>query len=87
MTTLSGRLEQGALAVDKVDTAAKDIRKTLSTLRLLALNARIEAARASEYGKGFGVVAQEMTSLADRGDTVTGRIESELDELRGVLVL
>lgn len=87
LSSLSERLMQGTMAVDKVGTAAKDIRKTLSTLRLLALNARIEAARASEFGKGFGVVAQEMTSLADRGDNVTGRIESELDELRGVLAV
>jgi PAS domain-containing protein len=87
LTMLSGRLQQGAIAVEKMGSAATDIRKTLSTLRLLALNARIEAARASEHGKGFGVVAQEMTGLADRGDNVTGRIESELDELRGVLAL
>jgi PAS domain-containing protein len=87
LSKLSDRLQQGSAAVDKVGTAAKDIRVTLSTLRLLALNARIEAARASEYGKGFGVVAQEMTSLADRGDNVTGRIENELDQLRGVLAI
>lgn len=87
LTALSSKLEHGAVAVEKVGSAAKDIRKTLGTLRLLALNARIEAARASEYGKGFGVVAQEMTGLADRGDTVTNRIEEELSELRGALTM
>jgi PAS domain-containing protein len=85
MTRLAERLSQGAAAVTRVDNAAEDIRSTLKTLRLLALNARIEAARANEYGKGFGVVAQEMTSLADRGEAVTSRMTAELGQLRGAI--
>lgn len=87
MTRLAERLDQGSVALTKVDTAAEDIRSTLKTLRLLALNARIEAARAMEHGAGFGVVAQEMTSLADRGETVTNRMSTELAQLRGAIAI
>lgn len=87
MSKLAERLGHGATALDKVDTAAADIRSTLKTLRLLALNARIEAARANEHGAGFGVVAQEMTSLADQGELVTNRMAMELEGLRKAIVL
>jgi hypothetical protein len=87
LSRLAERLTQGSAALDKVDTAAIDIRSTLKTLRLLALNARIEAARAMEHGAGFGVVAQEMTSLADRGETVTNRMSTELAQLRGAIAM
>jgi hypothetical protein len=87
LSRLAERLTQGSAALDKVDTAAIDIRSTLKTLRLLALNARIEAARAMEHGAGFGVVAQEMTSLADQGETVTNRMSTELAQLRGAIAM
>jgi hypothetical protein len=87
MSRLAERLTEGSVALGKVDTAAEDIRSTLKTLRLLALNARIEAARAMEHGAGFGVVAQEMTSLADRGESVTSRMASELAHLRGTIAI
>ncbi|RKH06063.1 methyl-accepting chemotaxis protein [Corallococcus carmarthensis] len=50
---------------------------------MLALNAAIEAVRSGEHGKGFGVVAREIRSLADQSIHATGRVREILDAIRG----
>jgi PAS domain S-box-containing protein len=65
--------------------AVQHILGELRTLKLLALNARIEAARAAEHGAGFAVVAQEMKSLADTTREEADRIRSLMETLQKLL--
>ncbi|WP_119304294.1 methyl-accepting chemotaxis protein [Dongia deserti] len=84
-----GKLEQlvsriSGTSNDIVD-AVQHILGELRTLKLLALNARIEAARAAEHGAGFAVVAQEMKSLADTTREEADRIRSLMETLQTLL--
>jgi methyl-accepting chemotaxis protein len=49
---------------------------------LLAVNAAIEAAKAGEQGKGFGVVAQEVKDLADQSKQATKQVRSILSDIQ-----
>lgn len=61
LDTISNTLEEKAGAASKVLENIIDIGDRLT---LLSLNARIEAARAGDAGRGFSVVAEEVRKLA-----------------------
>ena len=48
---------------------------------LLAVNAAIEAAKAGEQGKGFGVVAQEVRRLAEQSKQATAQVRTILNNI------
>lgn len=57
---------------------------------LLAVNAAIEAAKAGEYGKGFGVVAHEVKDLAEQSRQATKQVRLILGDIQksiGAVVL
>jgi methyl-accepting chemotaxis protein len=52
---------------------------------MLALNAAIEAVRSGEHGKGFGVVAREIRSLADRSIRATSQVRDLLTDVSNAI--
>lgn len=59
----------------------KDIQDIASNTRILGFNAYIEASHAKENGKGFGVVTQEIRSLADQSMESANKIEEAIKSI------
>jgi archaellum component FlaC len=75
-------------ALNKANKNAKDTNEILqfiqgvsSQTNLLGLNAAIEASRAGDNGKGFGVVAQEIRKLSKSSSESVKKIDSVLKEI------
>ncbi len=78
MEELSAVLEQSvhdSEQVDQIGELTKVILDIAFQTNLLALNASIEAARAGDAGRGFSVVAQEISSLADNSRQTAANIQ------------
>ncbi|MBE1554312.1 methyl-accepting chemotaxis protein [Sporosarcina limicola] len=68
--------------VGKTEKMLESISTIGRNSRILGLNAGIEAARSGEHGRGFSVVAQEITKLADISATSVDEIRSLLRSLK-----
>jgi methyl-accepting chemotaxis protein len=74
------RLEDNSTRIEHIVNVINDITKRTN---LLALNASIIAAQAGEYGKSFGVVADEIRNLSLQTGHSTGEITSIIEEIMG----
>lgn len=66
----------------EVTSVLNGIRDLADQTDLLALNARIEAARADDNSTGFAVVANEIKGLANQSQKQASKVEAILEEVR-----
>lgn len=76
-------IERGKV-VKEIEVLSESIVSIASETNLLALNARIEAARVGEMGKGFSVVADEVGKLAEESITTVSGIHGIVEEIKNV---
>jgi methyl-accepting chemotaxis protein len=73
------RLSEQNQAIGQIIATVEDL---AAQSNLLAVNAAIEAAKAGEHGKGFGVVAQEVKSLAEQSRQATTEVRTILSDIQ-----
>ncbi|HEX2826869.1 MAG TPA: methyl-accepting chemotaxis protein [Burkholderiales bacterium] len=73
------RLSEQGQAIGQIMASVEDL---AAQSNLLAVNAAIEAAKAGEHGKGFGVVAQEVKSLAEQSRQATHQVRAILGDIQ-----
>ncbi|PKL39826.1 MAG: hypothetical protein CVV44_06285 [Spirochaetae bacterium HGW-Spirochaetae-1] len=79
------KIENIQKSTQSINDSASIIKDIADQVNLLSLNASIEAARAGDYGKGFSVVAEEISKLADNtqknADQITKSITMTLADV------
>jgi methyl-accepting chemotaxis protein len=73
------RLSEHLNQISTITNAASDL---ANQTNMLALNASVEAVRAGEHGKGFGVVAAEIRKLADRSRQSAEKISALIMDIQ-----
>jgi methyl-accepting chemotaxis protein len=92
VTEEAGEVSRRAIErIQQMDKASQLISAALVRLeqiavgnKVLALNARIEAARAGKHGAGFGVVAMEVISQTERSQKVNAQVNGLIANLRAL---
>lgn len=71
----------------RIDSVVSYIAGLAEQTQTLAINARIEAARAGDAGRGFAVVAEEVRTLADQASEATGGIAETVRQTQAASAL
>jgi methyl-accepting chemotaxis protein len=80
--SITSKLSVISERANKISSVVTAINKISEQTNLLSFNAAIEAEKAGEYGKGFSVVAREISRLADQTAVATDDIEKMVREMQ-----
>jgi len=81
-TEAMGIMKQLGEASQRIGAVVKTISEVAWQTKLLAFNAKIEASRAGDAGRGFDVVAQEVKELAQQTGAATDGISREIESIQ-----
>ncbi|MGI6549818.1 MAG: methyl-accepting chemotaxis protein [Syntrophomonadales bacterium] len=70
---------------DEINNVLAFIRQIADETKMLGLNAAIEAARAGDVGRGFGVVADEIRKLSDDSRDTVSKIKTMTEKIRAAV--
>jgi len=82
MQSISGSMMRLAEQTQTIGGIINTVEDLAQQSNLLSVNAAIEAAKAGEHGKGFGVVAQEVKYLADQSRQATTQVRTVLNDIQ-----
>lgn len=84
-TAVNGKLEALGQYMEKMNTIVELIEGITSQTSMLALNASIEAARAGAAGRGFSVVATQISEMATRTKDATANITGLIGDVSAAI--
>ncbi|RPF54440.1 methyl-accepting chemotaxis protein [Aquisalibacillus elongatus] len=92
ITELANHVTEVSSQVKEVNQSTEEIGEVSSVVKgisdqsnLLGLNASIEAARAGDAGKGFGVVAEEIRKLSTNSKDNVDKIDEATNRIQGLI--
>jgi len=85
----SGKARAASATADErlasADEALRGVQDLSQQSRMLAINASVEATRAGDGGRAFGIIAREMLTLADDARAASNRIQGTLKDVGGAV--
>ncbi len=85
VNSMGDRILALSLRVSEIGTITVLVTDIANQTNILALNASVEAVRAGEYGKGFGVVASEIRKLAEKSKSSAEKINQLAVEIQNAI--
>jgi len=78
---MSKAVQAAVAKVEQAELIVSGVQRIAQQARILSINGSIEATRAGDHGRAFGVVAKDMTRLAEETKESSSEIQRTLEEL------